>query len=141
MTAPNDSGCCGAGCTRSPDEGGERLADITRGFPYWFSPRVNEYVGKELDLRFDQHALKAAVAPRALLSTEARGDTWASPRGTRLTREAAREVYRTLRVESRIGIWHRDGGHASSDANRLPNPIQSARGIRLKVRGDSDRIR
>ena len=30
---------------------------------------------------------------------------------------------------------------ASSDANRLPNPIQSARGIRLKVRGDSDRIR
>ena len=30
---------------------------------------------------------------------------------------------------------------AYSDANRSPNPIQSARGIRLKVRGDSDRIR
>jgi dienelactone hydrolase len=112
VTAPNDSGCCGAGCTRFPDEGGERLADITRGFPHWFSPRLNGFVGKEFDLPFDQHALKAAVAPRALLSTEARGDTWASPRGTRLTHEAAREIYRALGVESRIGIWYRDGGHA-----------------------------
>jgi len=112
VTAPNDSGCCGAGCTRSPDEGGERLADITRGFPHWFSPRLSGFVGKEFDLPFDQHALKAAVAPRALLSTEARDDTWASPRGTRLTHEAAREIYRALGIESRIGIRYRDGGHA-----------------------------
>jgi dienelactone hydrolase len=112
VTAPNDSGCCGAGCTRFPDEGGERLADITRSFPYWFSPRLPAYVGKEFDLPFDQHALKAAVAPRALLSTEARGDIWASPRGSRLTYDAARELYRALGIEDRIGIWYRDGGHA-----------------------------
>jgi hypothetical protein len=114
LTAPNDSGCCGAGCSRFPDEGGERLADITRAFPYWFSARLKDYVGREPELPFDQHALKAAVAPRFLLSTEARGDTWASPRGTRLTYEAAREVYRFLGVENRIGIWYRDGGHAHS---------------------------
>jgi hypothetical protein len=112
LTAPNDSGCCGAGCTRYPDEGGERLADIVRSFPNWFSPRLRDYVGREFDLPFDQHALKAAVAPRSLLSTEARGDTWASPRGTRLTYEAAREVYHFLGVEKRIGIWYREGGHA-----------------------------
>ncbi len=112
LTAPNNSGCGGAGCTRFPDEGGERLADITRAFPHWFSPRLNEYVGREFELPFDQHAVKAAVAPRALLSTEARGDIWASPHGTRLTYEAAREVYRFLGVGERIGIWYRDGGHA-----------------------------
>jgi fermentation-respiration switch protein FrsA (DUF1100 family) len=112
LTAPNNSGCCGAGCSRFPDEGGERLADITPSFPYWFSPRLREYVGRESELPFDQHALKAAVAPRPLLSTEARGDIWASPRGTRLTHEAAREIYRFLGVENRIGIWYRDGGHA-----------------------------
>ena len=112
LTAPNNSGCCGAGCSRFPDEGGERLADITRSFPYWFSPRLAEYVGREAELPFDQHALKAAVAPRPLLSTEARGDMWASPRGTRLTYEAAREIYRFLGVENRTGIWYRDGGHA-----------------------------
>jgi len=112
ITAPNNSGCCGAGCTRFPDEGGERLVDITQAFPHWFTARLNEYVGREFDLPFDQHALKAAVAPRAMLSTEARGDIWASPRGTRLTYEAAREVYRFLGVENRIGIWYRDGGHS-----------------------------
>lgn len=112
LTAPNNSGCCGAGCSRFPDEGGERLADITSAFPHWFSTRLREYVGCESELPFDQHALKAAVAPRPLLSTEARGDTWASPRGTRLTHEAAREVYRFLGAEDRIGIWYRDGGHA-----------------------------
>jgi len=112
LTVPNNSGCCGAGCTRFPDEGGERLADITRSFPHWFSPRLNEYVAREFELPFDQHAVKAAVAPRALLSTEARGDVWASPHGTRLTYEAAREVYRFLGVGDRIGIWYRDGGHA-----------------------------
>jgi len=112
LTAPNNSGCCGAGCSRFPDEGGERLADIIRSFPNWFCPRLKEYVGRESELPFDQHALKAAVAPRSLLSTEARGDIWASPRGTRLTHEAAREVYRFLGVGDRIGIWYRDGAHA-----------------------------
>jgi len=111
LTAPNNSGCGGAGCYRFPDEGGERLADLIRVRPEWFTPRLAEYVDRESALPFDQHSLKALVAPRALLSTEARGDLRASPRGTRLTYEAAREVYRFLGAEGRIGIWYRDGGH------------------------------
>ena len=115
VTSPNDSGCCGAGCTRFPDAEGEEGAsrDITRSFPYWFTPRVSAYVGKEFDLPFDQHALKAVVAPRRPPQHgSARGDLRASPRGTRLTHDAARELYRALGVEERIGIWYRDGGHA-----------------------------
>ncbi|MHB9106571.1 MAG: dienelactone hydrolase family protein [Armatimonadota bacterium] len=111
LTAPNNSGCGGAGCYRYPDEGGERLEDLIRMIPYWFSPRLREYAGRVDELPFDQHGVKALVAPRAFLSTEALGDLWASPRGTRLTHEAAKDVYRLLNAESRIGIVFREGGH------------------------------
>ena len=111
LTAPNNSGCGGAGCYRYPDEGGERLEDSIRMIPYWYSPRLRAYVGHETELPFDQHGVKALVAPRALLSTEALGDYWASPRGTRLTHAAAKDVYRLLGAEDRIGIVFREGGH------------------------------
>jgi hypothetical protein len=111
VTSANDSGCGGAGCYRLQGPTSETLADIVRVFPYWFSPRLARFVGREGELPFDQHFLKAMVAPRALLTTEARGDLWANPSGTRATHVAAREAYRLLGVESRLGIWYRDGGH------------------------------
>jgi hypothetical protein len=80
-------------------------------FPYWYSPRLSEFIDREQDLPFDQHSLKALVAPRALLSTEALGDLWANPSGTYQTYLAAREAYRFLGSEERIGIWYREGGH------------------------------
>jgi endo-1,4-beta-xylanase len=55
--------------------------------------------------------LKALVAPRPLLTTEALGDLWANPTGTWRTYKAAAEVYRFLGVEDRIGIWYRPGEH------------------------------
>jgi hypothetical protein len=68
-------------------------------------------VGKENELPFDQHFLKALIAPRRLLTMEALGDLWANPTGTWQTHEVAREVYRFLGVEDRIGIRYREGGH------------------------------
>lgn len=114
LTVPNNSGCGGAGCTRFPDDGAERITDILRNFSYWFSPRLRDFIGRENELPFDQHSVKALVAPRALLSTEALGDYWASPHGTRLTHDAACEVYRYLGAEHRIGIVYRAGGHAQT---------------------------
>lgn len=111
LTAPNDSGSNGAGCFRWQGEGSETLADGVRMIPYWYSAKAPEYVGREQDLPFDQHSLKALVAPRALLSTEALGDLWANPSGTFQTFDAAREAYRFLGVEERIGIWYREGEH------------------------------
>ena len=110
LTVPNNSGCMGAGCTRFPHEG-ETLERITTVFPYWFSPRLAAFVGHEDRLPFDQHALKALVAPRALLSTEGMEDLWANPPGTQLTHQAAWEAYRFLGAEERIGIVFRPGGH------------------------------
>jgi len=111
FTAPNNSGCGGAGCYRWRGPDSETLAIILGAFPYWFGPRMPEYVGRESELPFDQHALKALVAPRALLTTEALGDLWANPTGTWQTHLAAREVYRFLGAEDQLAICCREGGH------------------------------
>lgn len=111
LTCANNSGAGGAGCFRVQGPGSETLADLVRTIPYWFGPRFTGYVGRETRLPFDQHFLKALVAPRALLTAEALGDAWANPPGTWQTHLAAREVYRFLNAEDRIGIWYREGGH------------------------------
>jgi hypothetical protein len=111
LTAPNGSGCGGSGSFLRLGPDCEALSRIISVFPYWFSPGLKEYIGREEALGFDQHFLKALVAPRPLLSTEAFGDLWANPTGTWLTQEAAREVYRFLGAEERIGTHFREGGH------------------------------
>jgi hypothetical protein len=112
LTVPNDSGCGGAGCYRLQDAGSEDIAAITTTFPYWFHPRFREFVGKIDRLPFDQHTLKALVAPRALLTTEALGDVWANPKGTQQSHVGAREVFAFLGAERRLGIRFREGPHA-----------------------------
>jgi hypothetical protein len=111
LTAPNGSGCCGAGCFRQQGHASETLQDMIRHAPYWLSPRLRDFVGREALLPFDQHAVKALIAPRGLLSTEALGDLYANPTGTWQTHLAAREVYRFLGAEKRIGISYRQGAH------------------------------
>lgn len=111
VTAANNSGCGGAGCYRLQGPKSETLGDILREFPYWFGPRLPAFVGREQELPFDQHELKALVAPRALLTTEALGDAWANPTGTWQTHVAALEVFRFLHAEERLAIHYREGGH------------------------------
>jgi endo-1,4-beta-xylanase len=68
-------------------------------------------------LPFDQHEVKALIAPRGLLETEALGDTWANPKGSRQTYAAAKEVYTFLGVPEKIGIFYREGGHQHGAAD------------------------
>ena len=117
LTGANNSGAGGAGCYRRQGAGSETLADLIRAIPYWFGPRLKEFVNRENDLPFDQHFLKSLIAPRSLLTTEALGDLWANPTGTWQTHLAAREVYRFLGVEERLGIWFRDGDHDHGEAD------------------------
>ncbi|MBQ6698330.1 MAG: hypothetical protein IJN09_04750 [Oscillospiraceae bacterium] len=120
---PNDSGCCGGGCFRYRTEpcdgkrGNERLEEILSEFPYWFGPKLHEYVGRDHELPFDQHFLKAAVAPRKLLETNGRDDTWANPKGAYVTYEAAKEVYELYGVPENIAYRIREGGHAHTPAD------------------------
>jgi len=112
ITVPNNSGSGGAASHRYADDNGERLCDTVKNFPYWFAEKLRDYVGREMELPFDQHSVIALLAPRAVLCTEARADIWASPHGTRQCFEAAREVFSFLGVEQRTGIVYREGGHS-----------------------------
>lgn len=111
LTSANCSGAGGAGCYRSQGPESEQLSDLLRAVPYWFGPRLQDYIGREIELPFDQHFLKSLVAPRALLTTETIDDLWANPTGTWQTHAAAREVYRFLQAENRICIRFREGEH------------------------------
>jgi hypothetical protein len=117
ITSANNSGAGGAGCFRWTGLGAETLADILGTYGYWFGPHLKNYLGRVNELPFDQHFLKALVAPRALLTTEARGDLWANPEGTQVTHEAAQAVYALLNVPQRIVVQWRDGGHEHSFAD------------------------
>ncbi len=91
--------------------GAEILADLVGAFPHWFSPGPGQFAGRENTLPFDQHFLKALIAPRVLLTTEALQDHWANPFGNWMSHLAAREVYAFLDVPDRIATTYRDGGH------------------------------
>ena len=117
LTSANNSGAGGAGSFLYLGTGSETLADIVGEFPHWFNPKLNAFVNREHELAFDQHFLKALVAPRALLTTEALDDLWANPTGTFRTHLAAKEVYTLLNAPERIAISYRVGGHDHSFAD------------------------
>lgn len=111
LTAPNGSGCGGAGCYRVLGPKSEDIGAILNRFAYWFHPRFKEFVGHVDQIPFDQHSVRALVAPRALLSTEALGDLWANPIGSQVSYLAGREVFKFLGVPDRTGIHFREGKH------------------------------
>jgi hypothetical protein len=111
LTVPNNSGCGGAGCYRLQAAKSEDIAAITKNFPFWFSSRFPQFIGQVDKLPFDQHSIKALVAPRALLTTEALGDLWANPSGTQATHLAAKPVFEFLGAPDKIGIYFREGKH------------------------------
>ncbi len=117
LTSANNSGAGGAGCFRWRAAGAEKLADLLDNFPHWLNPALQEFAGRENALPFDQHFLKALIAPRALLTTEALGDLWANPSGAWQTHLAAQKVYEVLGAKEQIAIAYRDGAHAHTFAD------------------------
>lgn len=111
LTVPNGSGAGGAGCYRYQAPKSEDIQAITGHFPFWFSPIFPQFIGKMDRIPFDQHTVKALVAPRALLTTDGLGDLWANPEGTQVTYTAAKEVYQFLGARDKIGIHFREGHH------------------------------
>ncbi|HOK96463.1 MAG TPA: alpha/beta hydrolase family protein [Anaerohalosphaeraceae bacterium] len=117
LTVPNGSGCGGAGCFRLQGQTCETLEKITdpKRFGYWFVPRFREFADRENLLPFDQHLLRALVAPRGLLSTDSVDDLWANPYGTQQSYLAAQPVFEWLGVPENQGIWFRRGPHDQNE--------------------------
>ena len=131
ITVPNNSGCGGCGCYRflggrngltQDVKKTESLETITTAFPHWFTKNLNQFYdapGKNYSqeqalnnkLPFDLHFNKSLIAPRAFLSLEAYGDEWANTYGSKLTHDAAKEVFDLLGVPDNISIQFREGGH------------------------------
>lgn len=78
---------------------GERIADITRKFPYWFCPRYSSYSGREEELPVDQHMLLGLIAPRLLYTSAKTRDAWADPEGQFASCVEASRVYELYGVQ------------------------------------------
>jgi len=116
VAAPTQSGTGSSGSYLLYSPGSETLESmVVENFPYWYKRSFASYAGHEMDLPFDQHFLKALVAPRYLACIEARDYAWGNPEGNWATHLAALEVYKFLGVPERIGITWRDGGHIYHD--------------------------
>ncbi|HOZ49516.1 MAG TPA: hypothetical protein PLO37_14000 [Candidatus Hydrogenedentes bacterium] len=113
MVVPNGSGCGGSGAFRVMGTGAETLDLITRPerFASWFHKDFHRFARREDRLPFDQHFLKALVAPRMLLTTDALGDYWANPLGTQATFLAVQPVFDFLGASDHSAIHFRKGGH------------------------------
>ncbi|HZL34723.1 MAG TPA: hypothetical protein VFC78_05385 [Tepidisphaeraceae bacterium] len=115
LTVPNGSGAGGAGCYRVQPPKTEDLKAIVTHFPNWFGPRFAGFIGHVDQLPFDQHEVRALVAPRALLDTEGEGDIWANAHGTQQSYLAAKEVYKFLGAPDKTGIHFRPGKHEQNE--------------------------
>jgi hypothetical protein len=119
VTAPSHSGCGGAAPYRFIYGKSEQLHNVVGNFPYWFRPGFDQFVDHVDRLPVDQHLLLAAVAPRALLSTEGTEDYWINPEGSQLTYLAAKEVYKFLGADDKISIHFREVGHIPNNGDVL----------------------
>lgn len=125
ITVPNGSGCGGAGCYRlrgpAPNNGkaqglgtGGGQKGMLYEFPHWFHSRMNPFSEKPEQLPFDLHFLRAAIAPRAVISIDGLTDHWANPIGTQVTYAGAKPVFDFLGVPEKLGIYYREGGHGQT---------------------------
>lgn len=112
LTSANNSGAAGAGSFRWRGPDAETLGDLVERFEHWFAPQLRTFVGQESTLAFDQNLLKALIAPRALLTTEALDDLWANPQGSWQSHRAAQCVFDLLSAPHPPAIHFRAGGHA-----------------------------
>ena len=112
--------CAGGSCYRIAmkaitEDGEERrseeLEDILKAFPDWFTPEMQNYVDRVCELPFDEHDLKALVAPRFMFDSEAKSDIWAGPLCAYQSNIAAREVYKFLGAQENLLWYWRDGYH------------------------------
>lgn len=117
MVAPNGSGCGGAGSFLVQGVYCETIAIITSKELYraWFHEDFKDYGGNEKDLDFDQHFLRALVAPRLIISTDGLMDLWANPSGTQAIYEATQPVFEFLDAAKNNAIHYRQGGHAFTE--------------------------
>ena len=113
VVVPNGSGAGGAATFRGAGKGNETLELITREsrFKSWFHEDFGQFGEHVNKLPFDQHYMRALIAPRVVLSTDAYDDKWCYPEGVQRAWEGAQPVFDLLGVPEHNLIHFREGGH------------------------------
>ncbi len=126
-TAPNRTNIKPAGYTQVGGKLPETVKQINDKFPHWFNARFKEFNEMPERLPFDQHCLVALCAPRPVLFTNGREDTWINPAGQFEVMRASAAVYRLLGagdfnhtelppngklIDGRLGYFLRPGAHS-----------------------------
>lgn len=117
LVVPNGSGCGGAATYRNYRAGAETLELLTREerWLFWMQKDIRRFVGQEKDLPFDQHFMRALVAPRVVLSNDGYDDTWANNFGTQVCYQGAQPVFDLLGVPQNNLAKFREGGHTFNE--------------------------
>jgi hypothetical protein len=117
LVVPNGSGCGGAATYRNYRAGAETLELLTRPerWLFWMQKDIRRFVGCETELPFDQHFMRALVAPRAVLSNDGRDDAWANNFGTQACYQGAQPVFDLLGVPKHNLAKFREGGHTFNE--------------------------
>lgn len=101
LVVPHQSGTGGVALSRDNDE--ETVERINRIFPHWFDGNFKHFNDNEAQLPIDQHLLMALVAPRPLLDTMGKKDTWANYLSSLRAAHAADPVYKFLGAPGQVG--------------------------------------
>ena len=127
VVIPHQSGCGGAGPSRSKNPKAETVKRITTAFPHWFCANFSQFADDTTKLPFDQNGLVAICAPRPVLMTNAQDDQWANPPGQFDVLVAAAAAYKLYSDDTpvakampaegkvsdmRLGYFIRDGKHS-----------------------------
>jgi hypothetical protein len=128
VVIPHQSGCGGAGPSRSHNTKAETVKRINTSFPHWFCGHFKAFNDDVTKLPFDQNDLVAICAPRPVLMTNAEDDQWANPGGQFEVLSAAAPAYELYDVAKpvvsakmppegtlapeRLGYFIRAGKHA-----------------------------
>lgn len=111
---PNGSGCGGAGSFTVQSSGCEGLGTILSNLGTWFTSELSEfkYYRKARQVPVDMIFALALIAPRPVLCTEAKNDTWANPLGTYTNITALNRICDFLGYpEDTCGMIIRPGDH------------------------------
>jgi hypothetical protein len=133
VVIPHQSGCGGAGPSRSKNPDAETVKRINTSFPHWFCGHFKAFNDDVTKLPFDQNGLVALCAPRPVLMTNAELDQWANPPGQFDVLRAAAPAYElydvakpvvaeTMPAEGklspeRLGYFIRAGKHSMTPAD------------------------
>lgn len=96
VCVPNQTG--GGGAPLAKRNFGENVSTEMKAFPHWYCKAYAKYIDNEQAMKFDQHLLLAAVAPRALL-VQGFNDGWYDAKGEWLACSAASPAWKFLGKE------------------------------------------